>query len=262
MKIQWLTGIAGAVAIAAAAIYSFNPAEAQMEGRGFGREPLQMLEQLDLSDAQATQLQAIRADAKTQMLNVLNETQRSELQAALADGTPLPRAMRDLDLSDDQRNQLWAIFDSSRDAAHDVLTDEQRDQMRAQMRDMRPGSHGLGEGSKGGMFMGQLDLTEQQQAQLDSIRDNAKSQALSVLTDAQRSELAADLQSGEPLPHAMQNLDLSDDQRQQLWEIFESSRDASQNVLTEEQRQQLEEHRSERGQFHGQRGQRGGNRQF
>ncbi len=250
MKIQWFAGAAGLVAIAAAA-YSLLPVQAQMgdpmrEGGRFGEGPGQMLEQLNLTGAQQAQLQSIRDDAKAQMLNVLNETQRAELEAALADGEPLPRAIRDLDLTDEQRQQLRAIHDASHETARDVFTEEQREQMRAMM----PGGRGFGgRGGRGGMML-ELNLTDQQQAQIDSIREAAKTRSLSVLTDAQRAELGTALESDKPLHHAIRNLELSDEQREQLRTIHEASHEAMQNVLTDEQRQQLEATRSEHERFH------------
>ena len=251
MKIQWFVGAAGLVAIAAA--YSLIPVQAQMgdqmrEGGRFGEGPGQMLEQLNLTEAQQTQLQSIRDDAKAQMLNVLNETQRAELEAALADGEPLPSAVRDLDLTEEQRQQLRAIHESSHETARNVFTEEQREQMRAMM----PEGRGFGgRGGRGGMMLEQLNLTDQQQAQIDSIRDDAKTQSLNVLTDAQRTELGTALESDEPLHHAMRDLELSDEQREQLRTIHEASHEAVQNVLTDEQRQQLEAARSEHERFHG-----------
>ncbi len=251
MKIQWFAGAVGLVAIAAA-VYSLNPVQAQLESQtrgggrlGEGRE--QMLEQLDLTEAQQEQLQSIRDNAQTQMLTVLTEAQRTELEAALDAGEPLPRAVRDLDLSDEQRQQLREIHEASHEAARNVFTDEQREQLRAMM----PERGFSGRGGKGGMMLEQLNLTDQQQAQIDSIRDDAKAQSLNVLTDAQRAELESSLASDEPLHHAMRDLDLSDEQREQLRAIHEASHEAVENVLTDEQRQQLETARAEHGRFRG-----------
>lgn len=251
MKIQWYAGAVGLVAIAAA-VYSLSPVRAQLgdqmrEGGRFGEERAQMLEQLDLTEDQQDQLQSIRDDAQTQMLNVLTEAQRTDLEAALEAGEPLPRAVRDLDLSDEQRQQLREIHEASHEAARNVFTDEQREQLRAMMPERGFG----GRGGKGGMMLEQLNLTDQQQAQIDSIRDDAKAQSLNVLTDAQRTELESSLASDEPLHHAMRDLDLSDEQREQLRAIHEASHEAVENVLTDEQRQQLETARAEHGRFRG-----------
>ncbi|MGP1383861.1 MAG: hypothetical protein ACTS2F_09900 [Thainema sp.] len=149
MKIQWFAGAAGLVAIAAA-VYSLSPVQAQMrdgmrDGGRWGGGPGRVLEQLDLTEVQQEQLQVIRNDAQTQMLNVLTETQRTELEAALEAGEPLPRAMRDLDLSNEQREQLRAIWAASHDAAQNVFTAEQREHIetarseRGRFREGRPG---------------------------------------------------------------------------------------------------------------------------
>lgn len=251
MKIQWFAGVVGLVAIAAA-VSSLSPVQAQLgnqmrEGGRFGEGREQMLEQLDLTEAQQDQLQSIRDDAQTQMLNVLTEPQRTELETALEAGEPLPRAVRDLDLSNEQRQQLREIFEASHEAARNIFTDEQRQQLRAMMPERGFG----GRGGKGGMMLEQLNLTEQQQAQIDSIRDDAKAQSLNVLTDAQRTELASSLESDEPLHHAMRDLDLSEEQREQLRAIHEASHEAVENVLTDEQREQLETAWAEQGQFRG-----------
>lgn len=251
MKIQWFAGAVGLVAIAAA-VYSLSPVRAQLgnqmgESERLGEGRGQMLEQLNLTEAQQEQLQSIRDDAQTQMLNVLTEAQRTELETALEAGEPLPRALRDLDLSDEQRQQLRAIHETNHEAARNVFTDEQRQQLRAMMPERGFG----GRGGKGGMMLEQLNLTDEQQAQIDAIRDDAKAQSLNVLTDAQRAEVESSLEADEPLHHGMRDLDLSEEQRQQLRAIHEASHEAVENVLTDEQRQQLETARAEHRRFRG-----------
>ncbi len=91
----------------------------------------------------------------------------------------------------------------------------------------------------------ELDLTSEQEAELDSIREDGRAQAEAVLTDEQLSVI--DGTEGNERRQAIQSLDLSEDQRAQLREIYEESRTAADEVLTEEQKDKLREMQGNRG---------------
>ncbi|MBE9080320.1 Spy/CpxP family protein refolding chaperone [Romeria aff. gracilis LEGE 07310] len=90
----------------------------------------------------------------------------------------------------------------------------------------------------------QLDLTEEQSAQIETIRTDTRSQMEALLTPEQRAAAAG----SESPREALRSLDLTDEQRQQMRAIRESSREQIRAVLTDEQQQQLQEMCPERPQ--------------
>ena len=99
----------------------------------------QRLEQLDLSEAQRTQIEAIRTDTRSQIESVLTADQQATLENSEQRSR---RAFRELNLSEDQREQLRAIHEDSRDQVSEVLTDEQRSQLE-EMREQRGNRRGV-----------------------------------------------------------------------------------------------------------------------
>ncbi len=119
-------------------------------------------ERLALTDAQRTQLEAIREDAHTQVEAILTDEQRQQARAAreqfesrraeFASLTPEQRQARfqemraqrgsggplaELNLTDEQREQIRSIMENARTQSENVLTSEQRQQLQ-QWRDDRP----------------------------------------------------------------------------------------------------------------------------
>lgn len=107
-------------------------------------------------------------------------------------------------------------------------------------------------------FSQELNLTAEQIAQMEQIRENIKSQMEAVLTPEQQQQIQTMRTEGRQQGRAMKSLNLSEAQRTQMREIHRSAREQMQNVLTEEQRQQLRELKESRW---GQRGAEGRNRQ-
>ena len=90
----------------------------------------------------------------------------------------------------------------------------------------------------------QLNLTEEQSAQIESIKDDSRAEVQAVLTEEQRAALG-DVEGRERW-QAWRSLDLTDDQQEQIRAIKESSREEVQAVLTDEQRAQFQEMRQGR----------------
>jgi Spy/CpxP family protein refolding chaperone len=101
-----------------------------------------VLEELDLTDAQQTELNQIREASRAEMAAVLTDEQRAAFQSGLAAGEPMPAVLRSLDLSDDQRATLRTIVEDGLAEARDVLTPEQQaqiDELRESWRGRRGG---------------------------------------------------------------------------------------------------------------------------
>ena len=94
---------------------------AQAEGGRRGR----LMEELNLTEAQSEQIEAIHADSRDQIQDVLTAQQRAELN----NSEQPRRAFRDLDLTEEQREEIQSIREESREDISAVLTDEQRAQI-------------------------------------------------------------------------------------------------------------------------------------
>lgn len=92
---------------------------------GQGRERGPRLENLNLTDAQSAEIEAIRTAARSQAEAVLTPEQR----AAVANSDSPRAAMRSPDLTAAQREQIRSIHEDVRQKIDAVLTDEQRQQL-------------------------------------------------------------------------------------------------------------------------------------
>jgi Spy/CpxP family protein refolding chaperone len=85
----------------------------------------------------------------------------------------------------------------------------------------------------------ELNLTAEQQAQLEQIRVNTIEQIKPLLTTEQQQQLPALEAQMEAVRQSIAQLNLTAEQRQQIHEIMRSTRPEVEAVLTSEQRQQL-----------------------
>ncbi|MCU0570806.1 MAG: hypothetical protein MUF49_30085 [Oculatellaceae cyanobacterium Prado106] len=109
-----------------------------------------------------------------------------------------------------------------------------------------------------------LNLTEEQQTELQEIREDTRSQIDEVLTDEQRAQIQSQRESrqasrgdrgqrGENRQRGgrgdrrapFESLNLTEEQRAQIEEIRQASQEEMDAVLTDEQRQQVEQHRQD-----------------
>lgn len=89
----------------------------------------------------------------------------------------------------------------------------------------------------------QLNLSPEQRAQMQTIRQQALVQAQAVLSTDQKAQLKTALQNGEDMRSAMSSLNLTTEQKTKLREIMQSTQAQFDVVLTPEQRQQLQQAR-------------------
>ena len=171
------------------------------------------------------------------MAAVLDNDQLAELEGKTR--RERMRAMRSLDLNDEQRAQLQDIREETHAAVDDVLTDEQQAQLQA-MRAEHSGRHK----NRREDFAEELNLTPEQQTELDAIKENAQAQVEEVLNDEQLEALEG--KTGLERMQALRSFDLSEEQRAELQEIREESRAAVDEVLTDEQQAQIQEMHSNR----------------
>lgn len=194
------------------------------------------LEQLNLSAEQTSQIEAIRADAKSQMQAVLTPEQQT---AAAADGG---HGWRQLNLTDAQRSQMQSVREASKAKIDAVLTADQRQQLAA----AETAEHAEGRGP--GHGFDKLNLTADQSSKIEAIRTDTRSQIQAVLTPEQQTAVEGSGNHRE----AWRQLNLSDAQRSQMQAIREASKIKIDAVLTAEQRQQLAQMHQNRGDRQGQ----------
>lgn len=213
-----LGGLA-AVALLAAPLALLKSANAEGSGHQGPN-----FEQINLTEAQSSQIEAIRTDSRSQISALLTPEQRTAFANSAGRG-----GFRELDLTDEQRSQIRTIKKGSREQISAVLTDEQRQELMA----MRPEGRGHGRGDR----FEALNLTDAQSAQIEAIRTETKSQMEALLTPEQQATLSA----GDEGRKGFRNFDLTDEQREQMQAIHEASHEKINAVLTPEQRQQLPE---------------------
>ncbi|KJH70120.1 hypothetical protein [Aliterella atlantica] len=93
-----------------------------------------------------------------------------------------------------------------------------------------------------------IQLTEQQKAQMQSIREQTGSQIQAILTPEQRQQFQAAMGSGQKRRSAFADMNLSEQQKTQIREIMQSAKTQAEAVLTPAQRQQLQTIREQKRQ--------------
>jgi len=157
MKRNAVYALAGAIVLAmplVAVLGNATPSQAdsvvaqapagQDQNRRQGRQAI--WEQLNLTEQQRSQIEAIRQAKRQEMEAVLTPEQRSQLEAARQSGNPRG-AMRNLNLTEAQKTQLRQIRESGRQQMEAVLTPEQRqilESARQNRQQNRPNRQGQG----------------------------------------------------------------------------------------------------------------------
>jgi periplasmic protein CpxP/Spy len=94
---------------------------------GSGSRPiLQSLQQLRLTPAQKTQIQAIREQTRSAIDQVLTPTQETRLKQALSQGKPLQEAVALSKITDAQKAQIRQVLLNAQVQVSGVLTNQQR----------------------------------------------------------------------------------------------------------------------------------------
>ena len=183
MKATW--GIAAALLLVAAAAMDISAkgwhGKQGFYGHGkYSGDKGSLIERLGLSQDQLAQLQTLKEDLGAQG-QTLGEQYRTDFEAILTDEQreTLAEIENPLGLSEDQEEQLQALkeqdltkeeFQTSLDA---ILTDEQRDALEEQKANR--GKHGK-RGKHEDSLVEQLGLTEDQQTQIQTLREDLREQ--------------------------------------------------------------------------------------
>jgi Spy/CpxP family protein refolding chaperone len=208
---------------------------------GFGR----IAAKLNLTDAQKQQLKDIRTASREQ-----NHQLYADFHAKLQEFRALKQA-NDPKADDVKaelkamRPQMEAARNASRDAMRNLLTPEQRDQLKAARQ-----SHGFGRKMAAGRGIragfGNLNLSDEQKAQLKQLRATTQQQNAQLFADARATRQELHSLNGSNDARATELKAHLDALRPQLEAARKQQHEAFVNVLTPEQRTQLEQWKAQR----------------
>jgi periplasmic protein CpxP/Spy len=89
-----------------------------------------VLEQLDLTPDQETQMAEVRRDTLAQLETIVSAEQRETFKSKMTEGATLREAIASMNLSEDQRTQVRATFQAARQEAQTILTPAQQEEVR------------------------------------------------------------------------------------------------------------------------------------
>lgn len=242
MKLMWKAAIAGVVGAAtlATAVVINRPPVALADGP-------RVFEELNLTDAQRSELEALFDARRSEVEALLSDDQKDAFATALAeDPYDFRAAFRAANLTEDQRSAVREIMQGSREEVADILTEEQRQQLREAAGERHSDRGGPGRRGDIVQALAELDLTEAQRSQIETIFANSRSQVEALLSAEQRTAFADTFSETQNFREAMQAANLTEDQRTAAREIMQGSRDDIAAVLTEEQLAQLRDGRGDR----------------
>lgn len=174
------------------------------------------LSNLNLTPAQKTKIEALKATTKTQIEAVLTPEQRQQYQQVDAQRQTNRQDGNNLSLTAEQKTQLRAMREASKAQFKAILTPEQQAQM----------AQSVGGWSKDAMS--KLNLTADQKAKMVQLRASARSQMETILTPAQQ-------QQAKSRVNTLKNLNLTAEQQTKIQAIRQSSERELNAILTPEQ---------------------------
>ena len=102
------------------------------------KDALSAVEELDLSEDQQLEIEAIQTSMTNELSEILTDDQMEQLTAAQAEGDSMRGVMRSLGLTSSQRSSVMSLMRDTQNQVMDVLTPEQRAQIEEEMpRDRR-----------------------------------------------------------------------------------------------------------------------------
>jgi protein CpxP len=123
-----LLALAGAVTLSTTALISQPPAFA---------EPGQILQELDLTAEQQSQIQAIFEARRSDIEAILSEDQRDQFFDTLQENRNFREAIAAADLTEAQQDEIRTVMQTSRGEISEILTEEQRQELRDLMTQRR-----------------------------------------------------------------------------------------------------------------------------
>ncbi len=189
------------------------------------------MDDLNLTPAQKTKVEALHAATKAQMDAVFTPAQRQQRDQMKAQRQTRPEGEKGMNLTADQKAKIKTIRDANQAQFKAILTPAQQAQM---------AQGGGGWGKDGGH---KLNLTADQKAKMEQLRASVKTQMDAVLTPAQQQQAKAHHDRRQAMGNSWKSLNLTADQQAKLKTIRESSEQQLNTILTPEQQAKRKSHK-------------------
>ena len=131
MKRRFHFALIGAAAIATVIAAPFTIAAATAQD-------FPLLEELDLTDEQREEIQAIRQERRSDIEAILTDEQQTQFREAYQESQDFRTAAAAIEnFTDDQKAEIRAVMRDSFEEVGAILTDEQREALQSQIQDRR-----------------------------------------------------------------------------------------------------------------------------
>lgn len=222
--------------------------------------PANPFSSLNLSAAQETQIRRIDALIQAQVKNALTPAQWSELQSLQASGASKGAALAKLNLSPQQITQLKEIESIAQQRLLSILNAEQKKQLQkgpvnapaataptSASPPPMPSTPSASpapstppaQASSPPSALAALNLTTEQQAQVQQVQALAQAQIQSILSPDQQKQLQTLQSANLSQAAALQQLNLTGTQKSQLQEVESLAQQRILSILTAEQKKKL-----------------------
>jgi periplasmic protein CpxP/Spy len=89
-----------------------------------------VIDQLELTPDQETQLAALRRDTRSQIQAIVQPNQRQQFKTTWQQGSSFRESVSAMNLTPDQRQQVRSLLQSTRQQAKAILTESQRQELK------------------------------------------------------------------------------------------------------------------------------------
>lgn len=124
-----LMGLLGAATLSVGAIALPTPAALAQTPR--------IIEELELTEAQQAEFQAISEAARTAVADILTDDQKATFAAVYEETGEFRQAIQAVELTAQQRDEVRAVLQDYREDLADILTEEQKDELRSLIMERR-----------------------------------------------------------------------------------------------------------------------------
>jgi Spy/CpxP family protein refolding chaperone len=228
VKLLPLLTIAIAAPVFAAPNY-FNHNHNTPHGQIANREMGRRADRLNLTSAQKTKIEQLRAATRSQMDAVLTLEQRQKFAQINARRQARQQGAKGMNLTSAQKTKLKALRAANQAEYQAILTPTQQAQLTQ------------GGGWRRGGSMARLNLTPDQKAKIQQLRASARSQRDAVLTPAQQQQAKANHQQHQAMGNTW-NLNLTPEQQAQINRIRQANEQQLNAILTPEQQAKRQSH--------------------
>jgi periplasmic protein CpxP/Spy len=208
---------------AAANYSSHNHTHGQIAASETGR-----MGKLNLTPAQKTKVEQLRASTRSQIDAVFTPAQRQQREQIHSQRQANQQGENGSNLTADQKAKLKAIREANKEQFKAILTPAQQAQMTQ--------GGGWGKGNK-------LNLTSEQKTKMEQLRASARSQMDAVLTPAQQQQSQACRDRRQAMRNSWKSMNLTADQQAKIKAIRESSEQQLNTILTPAQQTQRKAHK-------------------